>query len=71
MRYENLIRELDKYEDCIDCEVFIEGEVLVIVSQGIKIDQIKEDEIDKFMKVFKEHETEDLIALSKIKKEEK
>jgi hypothetical protein len=44
MRYYKFLQLLARYADCIDCEVFIENGVLVIVSQGIKIDEIKEDE---------------------------
>lgn len=42
MLYNKIMMLLSKYEGCIDCEVFIEenNESLVIVSQGIKIDEI-------------------------------
>lgn len=43
MTYEKFIQKLSNYqcEKCIDCEVFIEGNFFVIVSQGIFIDKFE------------------------------
>lgn len=45
MIYDKFIQILSRYrcEECIDCEVFIDGNFFVIVSQGIEIDRFEVD----------------------------